>query len=112
MITKKIIFRHIFLLAHEDYVNKKLYMVDYFSQSWKQLDAPYLASKFSFTLFTIRNQVFIMTFQQSKLVEFFLVKALDGTFTNLQTIQNFPLSIPSYDFEKRTHSIVSVPFYK
>ena len=96
---------------HEDYTNQKLYFVDYFSQAWKQLDAPYLESRLSFTLFTIRNQVFIMTFQQSN-VEFYLVKDHDGTYTKLQTIQDFPLSIPNYDFEGQTHSILSVPIYK
>ena len=106
MITFLNIFRDIFLLAHEDYTNHKLYLVQYFSQSWKQLDTPYLKSRVSFTLFTIRNQVFIMTFQQS-IVELFHVQEHDGMYTKLQEIQDFPLSIPI-----GTHSIISVPFYK
>ena len=52
----------------------------------------------------------MMTFQQPKLVEFILVKEHDGTYSKLQEIHNFPLSIPNELGEAR--QIISVPFYK
>ena len=52
----------------------------------------------------------MMTFQQPKLVEFFLVKEHDGTHLKLQEIHDFPLSIPNELGEAR--QIISVPFYK
>ena len=61
-------------------------------------------------MFTIRNQVFMMTFQQPNLVEFFLLKEHDGTYTKLQEIHDFPLSVPNELGEAR--QIISVPFYK
>ena len=118
---------NILLLAHEDFTYQKMYLIDYNSQTWRQLDSSFIKSRMISTLFTIRNQVFVMIFHQAEIdrhicscpsilgfhqvqkVELYHV--LENGTKRLQEFQDFPLSTFVDCGSRNTHSIMTQPFY-